>query len=103
MTDRELMQMSLGRFEKIAEGCEFVQQEKKIHADAKNLAVLVSKDCSDLIKTLRERLSQPDWVGLTDLEIIDIAESTCLYGSDNHYEVIEFVASIEKKLQEKNV
>ena len=43
-----------------------------------------------------------EWVGLTDTEVIDISKSTSVYGSDNHYEVLEFVASIEAKLKEKN-
>jgi hypothetical protein len=43
-----------------------------------------------------------EWVGLTDTEIIDISRTTSVYGSDNHYEVLEFVASIEAKLKEKN-
>jgi transcriptional/translational regulatory protein YebC/TACO1 len=43
-----------------------------------------------------------EWVGLTDTEVIAISKATSVYGSDNHYEVLEFVAAIEAKLKEKN-
>ena len=46
--------------------------------------------------------TERQWVSLTDQEVLDLAKATCLYGSDNHYEVIEFVAQIELKLKEKN-
>ncbi len=42
------------------------------------------------------------WVGLTDIEILDTAKANSIYGSDNHYEVMEFVASVEEKLRRKN-
>jgi hypothetical protein len=45
---------------------------------------------------------KPEWVGLTDTEVVDISKATSVYGSDNHYEVLEFVAAIEAKLKEKN-
>lgn len=44
----------------------------------------------------------PAWVGLTDEEILNLAKAASLYGSDNHYEVIELAASIESKLKERN-
>ena len=43
-----------------------------------------------------------EWVGITDLEIESIAESCDLWGSDVYEQVIEFAASIEKRLKEKN-
>ena len=42
-----------------------------------------------------------EWISLTDMEILELAKATGLYGSDNHYEVIEFVAQIEQKLRQK--
>jgi hypothetical protein len=60
MTDLELIQMALNRFEKIYEGCGYVKEDKSLNNDAKQLSVLISKDCFDLIKVLRERVSQPE-------------------------------------------
>jgi len=106
MTDRELMQMALDALESVRP------------YDVDNLYGL-----DDEITALRDRLAQPEhvhtndisqervdktakrkheWVGLTDTEVIEISKSTSVYGSDNHYEVLEFVASIEVKLKEKN-
>ncbi len=86
MTDRELMQMALDAMESFEGGTNG----------------LYKGEFAEERKALRDRLAQPKWVGLTDIEIIDISKATSIYGSDNHYEVLEFVASIEAKLKEKN-
>ena len=49
-----------------------------------------------------ERLQKREWVGITDLEIKDIAESCNLWGSDLYYDVIELALSVEKKVKQKN-
>lgn len=46
--------------------------------------------------------SERKWVGLTDEEIITRAKSSGVYGTDCLEEVLEFSASIEAKLKEKN-
>ncbi len=92
MTDRELMQMALDAMESFENGTNG----------------LYKGEFAEERKALRERLNRQDfplkrkWVGLTDTEVLDISKSTSVYGSDNHYEVLEFVASIEAKLKEKN-
>ena len=52
----------------------------------------------------REKLSQPkhEWVGLTDIEIIEMAEACDIWGGDISNAVLEFAASISAKLKEKN-
>ena len=87
-TDRELMQMVLDALESFESGTNG----------------LYKGEFAEERKALRDRLAQPEreWVALTDEEVIDISKATSVYGSDNHYEVLEFVASIEAKLKEKN-
>jgi hypothetical protein len=50
----------------------------------------------------KQRAEKREWVGITDLEIKDIAESCNLWGSDLYYDVIELALSIEKKVKQKN-
>ncbi len=87
MTNRELMQMVLNTLELFESGTNGIYEG----------------EFAEERKALRDRLAQPEWVGLTDTEIIDISKSTSVYGPDNHYEVFEFVASIEAKLKDKNI
>jgi hypothetical protein len=58
------------------------------------------------IKASLDRLFEPPrkacWSSLTDLEILELSKATCIYGSDNHHEVMEFVAQIEARLRRKN-
>lgn len=42
------------------------------------------------------------WAGLTDEEIINLAKSSGIYGTDCLEEILEFSASIESKLRSKN-
>jgi hypothetical protein len=80
MTDRELMQMALDALES---SC--------VH------------DRFNIMPLLEERLSQPDWVGLTDEDVRD-AFNTAYNGED--YGIIGdfswFAELIEAKLKEKN-
>lgn len=43
------------------------------------------------------------WIGLTDEEIIEKAKSCELWGSDTANDVLEFAASLEAKLKQKNI
>jgi hypothetical protein len=40
-------------FEKIVQGCADVRQEKDIHKDAKELALLIMGDCNRAIRNIR--------------------------------------------------
>jgi hypothetical protein len=61
-----------------------------------------AKHAITIAKELRDRLAQPEWVGITDLELESIAESCDLWGSDVYTQVIELAATIEKRLKERN-
>jgi hypothetical protein len=43
-----------------------------------------------------------EWVGLTDAEVIEMAKSSDIWGGDISRAILEFAASIEIKLEEKN-
>ncbi len=88
MTDRELMQMALDALDwKLTTLLKKSWENHHIH---------------EVIKALRDRLAQPEWVGITDLELESIAESCDLWGSDVYTQVIELAATIEKRLKERN-
>jgi hypothetical protein len=76
MTDRELMQMALSALK----GAEIHDPEA----------------VQDAIKALRDRLAQPEWVGLTDEEI-DAALKSC-----NTVDTYKYFRAVEAKLKEKN-
>jgi hypothetical protein len=57
---------------------------------------------SEVSQEIEVALQQPDWVRLTDLEIISAAEACNLWGSDYANDVLDFAALISKKLKEKN-
>jgi hypothetical protein len=104
MTDRELMQMALdglndseasdARYEAIK-----ALRDRLAQPDAETFT---SKHIADALDAYRKAQIKREWVGLTDTEVIEISKATSVYGSDNHYEVLEFVAAIEAKLKEKN-
>jgi len=72
MTDRELMQMALDALDTLGAGTSY-----KTHNTA---------------KALRDRLAQPEWVGLTDEEVWECYSDR---GS-------VFYRAVEAKLKEKN-
>ena len=41
-------------FEKIVQGCADVRQEKDVHKDAKELALLIMGDCNKAIRDIQE-------------------------------------------------
>ena len=43
-----------------------------------------------------------EWVGLTDSEVIEMAKASDIWGGDISRAILEFAASIEIKLEEKN-
>ena len=59
MTDKELIQKALKIAEAIIDGCVNVQEDKKIHKDAKQLAKFVQKDSEILLGKLRQALQRP--------------------------------------------
>ncbi len=114
MTDRELMQMALDAMESFEGGTnglykgEFAEERKALRDRLawpepvlENPKFWVSTGMGHK-RPLHVAPPKKEWVGLTDIEIIDISKATSVYGPDNHYEVLEFVASIEAKLKEKN-
>ena len=89
------MEKALKALEKIYEGCGYIIEEK-LHKDAMDLAGFVRKDCIEPIKVLNQAIQQQTdgkWVGLTDEEVNQIA--------DSEWEEA-FVRLIEAKLKEKN-
>ena len=102
MTDRELMQQALDAFEKIVDGCRGVKSANPMHKDARDLATFVIVDCREPIKSISDRLAQPEreWQGLTDEEILE--EYRQSYGDDGNLTDIYFAHAIEAKLKEKN-
>jgi len=54
-----------------------------------------------LLEALRDRLAQPEWVGLTDDEIYDYADKF-LYQHGSNFGIKSFGKAIEAKLKEKN-
>ena len=89
------MEKALKTLEKIYEGCGYVIEEK-LHKDAMDLAGFVRKDCINPIEVLTQAIQQQtdgEWVGLTDEEVNQIA--------DSEWEEA-FVRLIEAKLKEKN-
>jgi hypothetical protein len=79
MTDRELMQMALDALDTLGAGTSY-----KTHNTA---------------KALRDRLAQPEWVGLTDEEIKDfIATFPIIFTPDD---LVIFARAILRKAQEK--
>jgi Ca2+-binding EF-hand superfamily protein len=82
MTDRELMQMALRFFDW------FYSDDHSIGRE----------DFRATQKALRDRLEQPEWVGLTDEEIDEIA-SMCSVNESGQINTREFARAI---LKEKN-
>ena len=82
MTDRELMQMALDALEAM---------QSYARAEKKGLRI-----CDESIEALRDRLAQPEWVGLTEEEI-DAAVKSC-----NTVDTYKYFRAIEAKLKEKN-
>jgi hypothetical protein len=79
MTDRELMQMALDALDTLGAGTSY-----KTHNTA---------------KALRDRLAQPEWVGLTDEEIKDfIATFPIIFTPDD---LVIFARAILRKASEK--
>ena len=87
MTDRELMQMAIDALEQPSPIGGFDNQ-------------------AYVAKALRNRLEQPEWVGLTDEEVLEEEEFiNHRYGKPiNHSTAIlmDFVKQVEAKLKEKN-
>jgi hypothetical protein len=65
------MQQALDAFEKIVDGCRGVKSANPVHKDARDLATFVIVDCREPIKSISDRLAQPEreWQGLTDEEL----------------------------------
>ena len=61
-----------------------------------------NKVLTDLIEDIRQALAQPEWVELTNLEIIDMAKSCDIWGGDTANAQLEFAATLQAKLKEKN-
>jgi hypothetical protein len=74
MTDRELMQMALDALDTLGAGTSY-----KTHNTA---------------KALRDRLAQPEWVGLTDEEMFEIIDAHDVY--------LDMCRAVEAKIKEKN-
>lgn len=51
---------------------------------------------------LKQMSDGSKWAGLTDEEVINLAKSAGVYGTDYLEELMEFSASIESKLRSKN-
>lgn len=102
------IKQALKAFEKIHEGCGYVQEEN-FHKHAKELATLVRKDCIFAIKDLNQAIEDAKknkWVGLTDEEI-DLLEE--LYAPPIHPDFtndashcLELIRHVEAKLRSKN-
>ena len=92
----EAMKQALKAFEKIHEGCGYVQEDN-LHKHAKELATLVRKDCIFAIKDLNQAIEdakKSKWVGLTLKDMPD--------DKFGRPEWLEGVNWAETKLKEKN-
>jgi hypothetical protein len=84
MTDHELMQMVLDALESFESGTNG----------------LYKGEFAEERKALRDRLAQPEWVGLTDEERMEIRIHSTRNMGENFQETL--CKAIEAKLKEKN-
>jgi len=82
MTDRKLMQMVLDALESFESGTNG----------------LYKGEFAEERKALRDRLAQPEWVGLMEEETIDLLP----VGDWEIESTLDFAKAIEAKLKEKN-
>lgn len=96
MTDRELMQQALEALELLARHEHPLTkiQVRKPRDGGSIVTVYPHQVATDAAEPLRERLAQPEWVGLTRDEVLDIEETA------KH--PLEFARAIEAALREKN-
>ena len=66
------------------------------------LKALMDQPCKTGSQCIGGKCSKCEWVGLTDSEVIEMAKASDIWGGDISRAILEFAASIEIKLEEKN-